>query len=84
LLNRSARIFEKIRAARAERSVLITKCFKEGRFMDFVFGPIYPYTPGTWIGVAFWWLNILGVAIAVVAAMRKDDDANGDGGGNGR
>jgi hypothetical protein len=58
--------------------------FKEGKQMDFVFGPIYPYTPGTWIGVAFWWANILGVVIAVVAAIRKDDDANEDGGGDGR
>ncbi|MDR2055568.1 MAG: hypothetical protein LBQ10_06840 [Desulfovibrio sp.] len=52
--------------------------------MDFVFGPIYPYTPGTWIGVGFWWLNILCVVIAFAAAMRKNDDTNGKGDGNGR
>lgn len=52
--------------------------------MNIVFGPIYPYTFGTWVGVAFWWLAILSIVIAVAAALRTpkdDDDTKGDGDG---
>lgn len=52
--------------------------------MNIVFGPIYPYTFGTWVGVGFWWLAILSVVIAIVAALRtpKDNDEK-NGGANG-
>ena len=50
--------------------------------MDIVFGPIYPYTFGTWVGVGFWWLGILSVVVAIVATARTPKD-NGDKKGHG-
>ena len=52
--------------------------------MNIIFGPIYPYTFGTWVGVAFWWLGILSIVIAIVAAVRTpsdDDKKKGDNNG---
>ncbi len=53
--------------------------------MNIVFGPIYPYTFGTWIGVAFWWLLILSVIASFIVAARsgrddpvKKEDGNGE------
>lgn len=41
--------------------------------IDIPFGPIYPYTFGTWVGVAFWWLLLISVALSIYIAMYSKD-----------
>lgn len=35
------------------------------------FGPIYPYTPGTYVGLAFWWILIISVIVSIVVAKKS-------------
>ena len=32
--------------------------------------PIYPYTPGTWVSLAFWWLNFASIIAAFIICKK--------------
>lgn len=41
--------------------------------MSIPFGPIYPYTFGTWVGVGFWWLLIGSVIVSIIITVKTKD-----------